>query len=178
MMRALPACLLFLALAACSKSDDAPVAAKADAPPLEAIATADGTMRIAPGLWRAETKIVRMTVPGMPAGASDQAMAAMRGKVNAFDHCVTPAEAARPAADLFTGNQENGCAYQDFSMTGGKLAATMVCRGPDGGEMRMKLAGTFTAASYAIDYDMAMQGGQGMTMAGHTEGRRVGQCPA
>ncbi|MFS0737159.1 DUF3617 domain-containing protein [Sphingomonas sp. 1P06PA] len=179
-MRAPLACLLLLApLSACGSGDaEGNQAAAKDAPPLEAIATTDGRMRIAPGLWRSETRITKMEMPGMPAGARDQAMAAMQGRSNSFQHCVTPAEAARPAADLFTGRQDSGCAYENFAMTGGRIDATLVCRGQDGGEMRMKLAGSFTADGYAIDYDMAMPGGPGLTMAGHTEGRRIGACTA
>jgi len=140
--------------------------------------------KLQPGQWEAQTRILSVEVPGAPKELADALGKSVAAKVNTVSDCLTPEEAEKPAADMFAGSRAGECRYEKFSMAGGKMDSTMVCKNPSQpGEVRMTMAGDYTPAGYALDMTMimppsAIPGGKGMTMRARTEGRRTGECTA
>jgi hypothetical protein len=150
----------------------------------DAAKQAHAANKLQPGQWEAQTRIVSVEVPGAPKEVADALGKSVAAKTNTVSDCLTPEEAEKPAADMFAGSRAGECRYEKFSMAGGKMDSTMVCKNPgQAGEMRMTMAGDYTPAGYALDMTMvvppsAALGGKGMTMRARTEGRRTGECTA
>jgi hypothetical protein len=133
-------------------------------------------MKLDPGQWEStvETKI---SGEGLPPEVARQ-MAA--NKVTSRT-CITREQAEKPDGNVFAGKQENGCTAKDFSVEGGRVQGTMICKGKDGrGAMTMTLDGQYGGTSFDIRSKMVMSGTgmSGMTVEAHTVGKRVGDCPA
>ena len=181
--------LPLLLLAACGgKSDGAnasanaadaaastPAATAASAP---AATAAAGETKLAPGEWLTNTEVVSFEIPGMPPEAARQAMA----HKNSASACLTAEQAARPNSDFFArSDAQSNCHSENFSMTGGRMSATLVCSAtaPGGGEMRMDVAGSYLPTSYDITSTMTGRGPSGqMKIVAHTTGQRTGECTA
>lgn len=169
-------------LAACKPSGDDVV--------LENVSLADAAEqartanKLQPGQWEAQTRILSVEVPGAPKEVADAIGKSVAAKATTVSDCLTPEEAEKPAAEMFAGSRAGECRYEKFSMAGGKMDSTMVCKNPSQpGEIRMTMAGDYTPTGYALDMTMvmpggALPGGQGMTMKARTEGRRTGECTA
>jgi hypothetical protein len=132
-------------------------------------------IRLSPGRWEATMKLESMEMPGM----DDQARAAIEnqaGMAQTFASCLTPEQAAAPSADFFRKAAE-GCTYDHFTMTGGKVDAQMSCL-PGKGPARMTMQGTYAPEQYdmAIQTDGEMQPGMAMKMAMSVSARRTGPC--
>jgi hypothetical protein len=171
-------------LAACKPADSDDVVLE-NVSIAEATEMARGANKLQPGQWESQTRILSVEVPGAPKEVAAALSKSVSAKVNTLSDCLTPEEAERPAADMFAGNRGTGeCRYEKFSMTGGKMDSTMVCKNPaQPGEVRMTMAGDYTPTGFALDMTMlmpagSMPGGQGMTMRARTEGRRTGECAA
>jgi hypothetical protein len=163
-----------LLLAACG---DAPKKDSESAgPPAEA--TAPAAIKLQPGKWQATSELVSMEVPGMP----PELAKANVGQKTTFENCITPEQAEKPASDFFTNAQNTDCKAQDFTMAGGKLAATMTCVDRNTpGEMTMTMDGDYTPISYAATMTMVTSGAPGggeMKITAKTEGKRIGECDA
>jgi hypothetical protein len=169
-----------LLLLACNKN---PEVSAHNASVEDVAAKAKSALKIEPGLWTSSTEILAIDMPGI----KDKAMAnqiadSMKSrKTTDFTHCVTAAEAEKPSSDMFTGNKNSQCKYDDFQMASGKIDATMTCT-PDGGTMKMAMNGTYSSTAYDMTMSMTttnpqMPGG-GMSMKAHTKGARTGVCKA
>ena len=161
-----------LALGGCTKSS-----VDVDHASLQQVASAVGASDNAfhPGRWESAMKMEKMDIPGMPPEAR-----AMMAKNPAMSRivttCLTPEMAKKPDGKFF--NQANSnCIYDHFSMSGGKMDATMTCNGKTG-KLTMTMSGTFTPDQYAVHTTSQeqMPGGQGMTMEMSVTSRRVGDC--
>lgn len=173
-------------LAACSGGKDAasgeakeqPAAASSGPMTVAEAAKQVDKIQLTPGQWEGEVQIVSMEMGGskMPPGA----MEAMKGHVTKISHCLTPEEAAKPGAEMFSGDEANKCSYQNFDMAGGKINATMICPGEKGsGKMMMTMAGDYGPSSYAMDVVIKSEAGadgQSMTMHSRSSSKRVGAC--
>lgn len=163
---------LALLLVACSKQPeagekltDAKVAAEA------------GKLRLQPGQWETTTLIDAINVSGMPADA----MKAATGTRTTTSNCVTPAQAARPDANILSGTKDGNCTYQRFSMANAKIDAAMTCSPPGiPGTMAMTLAGGYSPTAFDMGMDMKsdMPGNMALTMKATVSGKRVGACSA
>jgi len=180
MTRTTTIALALLTLAACNKEPKvkaenatvAEVAAKVQQ------SGAGKDMRFEPGEWKvvSEAKLVEAT--GMPAGVADKMREAMQHS-STETQCLTPEQAARPSSDMFAGKQNSTCKYDKFEMGGGVIKAELHCPGGAGSQMAMTMDGRYTPTSYTMDAAMNMQApgsGQGMKMAVHSVGTRVGEC--
>lgn len=145
------------------------------------VAAEMAAVELEPGQWEMTQEIVEASAPGMP----EAALAQMRGQKTSVQSCITPEQAKRPDADFFAGQQQQGCKYEDFAMTGGKLRGKVTCTGGDmPGTMTMAMAGTYGASAYDMTTDMQIVPAAGpdapgaMTFKAKTSGKRIGQCPA
>ena len=166
--------LPLLLLAACSKQPE---------PAGQALTAADvrreaDKLHLAPGQWETTTRITAMNIAGIPA---DQLKAAT-GTRTTTSHCITPAEADRPDADILSGTKDGNCTYRRFSMDGSRIDAAMTCApaAAAGAKVSMTLAGTHARTGYRLGMDMKTEGpgGLAMTMKADVTGRRTGDCTA
>lgn len=170
-----------LVLAAC---DSGPSVKAENASIAEVAEATRGAVKFEPGKWENRVTFVSAEAPGLPPQMADMMTKQMAtASARTSTSCMTPAMADKPTGDLFAGKDGGQCRYERFAMGGGKIDAVMVCKGAAGqpGEMRMAMAGDFTATSYAMTSDMKMAmpgaGGAGaMTIKTRMEGKRVGAC--
>jgi hypothetical protein len=177
-------------LAACGSSND--VAMK-DASAEDVAKAMAEAKPIKAGKWETVSEVVDFQLQGGDgkedaAGKSVMAAIAksMKGKKTTFSHCVTAEEAKKPGEEFFTGKgKAEGCKYDNFTMTDGKLDATMTCRdpkSPDKGSMTMTMAGQYADASYDLDVTMNAKsegsGGNGgaMTIRAKNSAKWIGAC--
>lgn len=139
-------------------------------------------VKLKPGQWESSFTLDDIEMRGLPAGVASGEMkkrmkAAMGQK--AIRHCVTPEQAAKPSADMFSGQGDKDCTYQGFEMNGGAMKGVVSCR-KEGGTMTAAMAGHYAPESYDMTMDMtSTQGkdGMGMTMKARTQGKWIGaQC--
>jgi hypothetical protein len=131
---------------------------------------------IEPGLWQSKTTIKEMNIPGLPAQyAAKMKQSMAQGQVHSGSHCVTEADVKKPKEDFFGADKD--CKFQRFIMGGGKMDIAMVCN-REGSTQTMNMSGNYTPTTYSLDMAMNASGGQesGMSMKGHIDAQRVGQC--
>ncbi len=166
-------------LAACSGQSGNEQAAANGAAPAEAGQPTPGAadaslVSLQPGEWETTVEVLRMEIPGMPAGMNAPTVPAVTTR-----HCLTPEEAAQPNAEFFNGNAAGAsCQRENFTIANGQVNGTIVCAAEDA-TMRSEMNGRFTPDSYEMTA-RTQTTGQGMTMNGETRirARRVGDCPA
>ena len=124
---------------------------------------------IRPGLWQTTSTVVAVEM----ADAPPEVAAMMKGHPTSFTHCVTPEEAAKDPRALM--QTDKSCKVQNYSMSGGKLAATMVCQ-QRGGTMTVTSAGSYTPTSYTATSHMVMTGSGAMKMTANVSSKLVGAC--
>ena len=164
------ALIALAALAACHKGE---VAGQKDSAPKLA-AAAD--VKPLPGLWESTAKIEKMDLgEAMPPQVRAQVEKAM-GMQKVGSSCLSAADIEKPKAGFF--NQQSGCTYQAFSMSGGKITGVMSCANQVGGTQTVKLSGSYSATSYDmhIDSEAQLPNGMGMTTSMAISSRRVGDC--
>ena len=166
-----------LLLASCGKgTDTGQGAADSSSKAADSPAKVAETIKIKPGAWDATTELVSMEIEGVDSAAFKDSL----GRKTAFKNCVTPEQAARPASDFFAHpDLKNGkCKSESFDMTGGKLAAVIVCEPGQGqaGPMRMELSGNYGPDAYDMTVTMNGKGGPNggaMKMVAHSSGKHV-----
>lgn len=167
--------LPLLSIAACGKS---PAEKKAEeASPVAAAQQAGAEdVRIKPGEWAITTELVSMDVEGVdPALLKGNA-----GRKTDIKNCVTPEQAARPAAEFFANPdvKDGRCKSETFDMAGGKVNAVVTCQAGEGqpGPTRMEMSGTYAADAYDTTVTITGQGGPkggAMKMVAKSSGRHV-----
>lgn len=162
-----------IALTACNAQ---PTVKAENASVAEVTAKTQAAVRMVPGEWKGTTEVLSMDIPGMPAGAMNQA----KTKTD-YTSCLTKEQAEKPPAEMFGGKNGGDCRYEKFTVAGGKLDAVMICSPKGSGEMRMTMSGDFGAEKYDVTNNMTMKmpsnaGGQTMTMKARVSGARVGEC--
>jgi hypothetical protein len=135
---------------------------------------------VRPGLWQSKVTIEQLDMPGMPPDMAQRMKATMAARQGqAFEACLTADDVAKPKEDFFAGGN-NQCRYEHFTMGGGKIDAIMHC-GKDQGSQTMKMAGTYSPDSYALQMANTFQSSSdqpAMQMQMRVDARRVGECPA
>lgn len=126
-----------------------------------------------PGQWETTVEILRMEMPGMPAGMPAPTIPATTTR-----HCVTPEEAAQPPAEFFAGNPGDACQRENFTIGNGRVSGVITCSA-EGTTIRSEMEGQFSSTSFEMT-SRTQTTAQGMTMNGETRirSRRVGDCPA
>ena len=154
-------------------------AAGADAAPEagSAAAPAAAMAQLSPGQWETRVEVLRLNmsdVPNMPAGVTPP-----MPPPTTVRSCLTPEQARQPNAGFLTGGEnQSGCTYEDFSMTGGRMQGIVTCT-REGTTVRATVNGSFTADSYAMESESRVTA-NGMTVetASRVTSRRIGDCPA
>ena len=128
-----------------------------------------------PGKWSTTVTIEDMDIPGMtPEMKSRMAGAMSPGK--SVETCLTPEQASKPDAKLFSG-MDQACTYDHYTMAGGTIDAAMSCG--EGKAMRkMTMHGTYTPTSSDVETTASGGGGAipGMTMKMRISSKRIGEC--
>ncbi|MFL9841657.1 DUF3617 domain-containing protein [Sphingomonas sp. ST-64] len=166
-----------LALAACG-GDEVSVT---NASPNEVAKKVDeaGGARFNPGEWETTVETISVDIPGLTGPMKDQMTQTMLNKKQVGKTCVTPEEAKSPPAKVLA-NGQGRCTYEKFTMAGGEIDGTLSCDA-EGGKMTMRITGSFTGDSFAIENDMqaTMPGSARlMKIKAKTSGKRLGECPA
>lgn len=176
-MRAAIALIPLLMLASCG--DDATVEKKNASTSEVAQSVADAGMKLNPGRWELTMQFKKFEVEGMPPEAK-AAMSKMLGERRTFASCLTREEAEKPDGKFF-GQQGEDCRYDSFTMGGGKIDATMTCKGSGedaGNTAKMTLAGTYGPDTYDMSMDMngTAPNGKKMVMQMGLVSKRTGEC--
>lgn len=175
------AALVPFALAACGGTAKQPdgnstTAAVEPESPAQISATIPVKAVFTPGMWESASTVTAASIPGAPAEIMKKAI----GKVTAFKHCMTEAEANREPGEIFRKGAGNDCAYDRFAIADGKIDAVMQCKSKDAGAAlsTIEMAGNYDSASYTVNTKMSVSGpgGQMITMEATTKGRRTGAC--
>ncbi len=176
---ALPVAFL-LPLAACGSQPtvSATNASAAEVQEKLAAATSGGNaITLEPGRWEGAMTMHEMDIPGIPPAVREQ-MKAQMGADRSFANCVTPEDVKEQKA-LFTGDADDkSCKYDNFTLAGGRIDATLTCNRPEG-RMTMTMAGTYSPQSYRMDMSSKTEGagpGGVLAMKMSVEARRVGAC--
>lgn len=127
-------------------------------------------LRVAPGLWEVRSAVVDAAGPNLPV----EARRGMIGPRPTLRHCITPAEAARPAARFLGQPARPGCAWRGFELAGERLRGATVCPG-----VTTRMAGRYRADGFdsRMEIDRAMPDGAVLTLTIASRGRRIGACP-
>jgi hypothetical protein len=175
-----------LALAACNKQ--APGGNGAAGNPAAGAPAAPAAVTMRPGQWETTLRVVSISAPAAPPEVQQQLQAAVSAAPVTERSCLTPAEAADPAAsfrDRTAGDQPGmTCQIGESLFAGGRIRLTLTCRSSTGQpEQRQAMAGTYTS-----DTVQAAVSGETSTPASETMqsfpvrvestliGRRTGDC--
>jgi hypothetical protein len=169
-----------LCLSACNKGPDihATNASVQEVATKVRAAAATETL-IRPGEWQSDTTVTEMSMPGLPPQVQANMKKVMSSRqTHSFTSCVTEADVKRPKEDFFAG-KNNQCRYDHFTMSGGKVDATMHCTS-EGRDTTMKLDGRYSAENYQLNVEMSSNGGPegAMSLKSHTVSHRIGECTA
>jgi hypothetical protein len=164
------AAFLLFALAGCGGAGERTMSA-------DEVAAELSHLRIAPGQWETTSAVTAASGPNMPVNVRTEMLRHRRVASN----CITPAQAAHPAANFLQMQTGNACTYADFSVAGGRMRGTMRCTGGGmPGLMTTMIEGHYSPTSVDIVMRMAATGqprGADATIATRTISRRIGPCP-
>lgn len=172
------AAVLSLALAACGEEAMEPKTTE------EVIAEAGEMERPDPGQYETKVELIEFAVPGLSDDQAEKLKGMMGGGVQSSNFCLTAEEASKGFEEQVRkiGQGQGGleCTYDKFDVAGGKLAAEMTCKGPQGLAAAMKIDGTTTSRSTSMTMDMsqksAMLPGGEMKMTMKMDSKRIGDC--
>ena len=135
-------------------------------------------VRIEPGLWQVDSRVIDARGPNLPR----EARARMMGHGQSVRNCMTPERAAHPEGNFLLIHRGSRCAFRDFSTDGGRIVGWMRCTGGDlPGTMTTTMEGRHSPRDYDVTMRMAATGmptGADLTITARTVARRVGTCPA
>jgi hypothetical protein len=163
-------------LAACSgaSSPDADGDGKVSLGEAAKSAEAQG-MKPEPGLYKTTVTMTALNIPGLPPEMKDHGA----GLVTTAEDCLTPEEVDQGYEAMVKHGQDGDCAYESFTLAGGKLDAVLVCKA-EGRATRTTVSGTTSStgadltATTAMEFDGAGKG----TMTATVKHERIGQCKA
>lgn len=144
------------ALALCAMVQDAPVAMQ-------------------PGQWEFTTAMTGVEMPGAPRDLAEAARSAL-GAPQVSSRCVTPEEAADPAARLANpGGGASNCTFSRRIFAEGRIDVAGSCITRDGDPLEVSLSGSYTPIEMraAIRADAA---NRTMLLTGTMAARRTGDC--
>jgi hypothetical protein len=173
--------IVLLPLAACGSDSDRPNEPDVQATNATVEEVAEqvreagaGDQFIRPGKWVSELRFEEMAVPGMPAGTTDRLNDMIAGG-QSFESCLTEEQARRPSEQFFAG-RNNNCRYENFTMDGGRIDATMRCT-QDGAQQVMQMEGDYSPDSYNLRMTSRVRGNDGdMRVRMRIDAKRVGDC--
>jgi hypothetical protein len=133
-----------------------------------------------PGEWEFATNITKSYVANRQAtvvGAKSNSLPSAP-QSSTTKACIGPDQVEQPREALFTGERE-GCKYEHFYMSRGRLVAALSCPQPNG-EMNMSMDGSYTATTMDVSADTSIGvfGTGTLKVQSKISGRRTGPCPA
>lgn len=133
-----------------------------------------------PGQWEQTMTITEFDIPGMPEEAKGMFSGQM-GRSFTVTTCLTEEQVRNQTADMYAGEGQENCEFQEFDRSGGKMTLRMTCRTAEGGTAKVAMDGEFGADSYTLTLDNQVSGipgmpGEGMSMKGTMEAKRIGDC--
>jgi hypothetical protein len=144
------------------------------------VAAATGNSQlISPGRWEATATVHAMTIPGLPPAAQAE-LAKRQNTPHTSVSCITPEQIKANKAFMAGSDMDKACKYDHFSMSGGKIDATMSCN-RDGATSTATMSGTYAPDTYHMDMTTKAQPPAGsptgaMTMSVSVDAKRVGAC--
>ncbi|EAQ27624.1 excinuclease ABC subunit B [Erythrobacter sp. NAP1] len=149
------------------------------------VQAAMGDVSISPGQWENTVEFVDISfdetkVPEEARGMLTGMLEGMKGQINTTQNCVTPEEAEKPAAEMFSGNENADCEYNTFEFGGGTMNMEMTCQDPSSGTAKITNTGTYSDDAYEMDMTVAIESPEmgTMTIAASSKGKLIGECPA
>jgi hypothetical protein len=133
-------------------------------------AAAAAAPKVLPGEWETTSRMVTQMMPNMPPQAA-RMMNERMGKPTVIRSCITPQQAARGPD---TAPADRNCKVIRMEYAAGRMNSVMQCN-DDGQMSRMKMSGTYTPTSYAMEGQMTGSGGSAgpMAMTMHVSARRL-----
>lgn len=166
-------------LAACGDSGGADADGDGNITAEEAAAEAasGGQVAMRPGRWEQTMQFTEINMPGMPAGMADMIKGQM-GQGMTVTHCLTEEDVQEPTPEMFSGEGQDNCRFEEFDRSGNNMRMRMTCDSEGGGKVNIAMDGEYGAEAYRMDMDMNSTGGpQGdMAMKGAITARRIGEC--
>jgi hypothetical protein len=164
-----------LALSACSggdadKDNDGAISNE------EAAGEVAGATLPEPGLYKVSVEIEEMAMPGMPAGMADQMKQSMAAQM-AVETCLTEADRADMVKNMAP--KTDGCTWNKYEMSGGKIDAQMTCETPDGGTAVTTMNGTVSSTGVEMVMENTQKGGtqeSGSHIKMRMKNTRIGEC--
>ena len=182
LMAAASAFALTLCLTACGGATDADADGDGTITQDE-VNAAVADVQMNPGKWENtvtfnDIEFDASALPPEARGFIGPALEAMKGQVTTTESCVTPEEASRPQADMFSGNDDANCEYDKFEFSGGSIDMAMTCADPASGNAKITSTGTYTADAYDMVMTIALEGSEmgNMKISASSEGERIGGC--
>lgn len=137
-------------------------------------AAAQGKNQIQPGEWENSVQVVAMEMPGLPE--------AFRKKMEDETKAPTVKKECKTAADAKAVDfaklapVAQGCTFAKYVLSGGKVEADMVCKGPMGA-VAMTINGTQSPTSYDMTMTQTLDGPKGKAKTTiRASGKRLGDC--
>ncbi len=175
-MNRLLAALPLLAAAACGSEPDVRMENASIEEVAREMRQAGTAETLKPGKWQHKITLLEFDIPGMPPEARSMMQNAM-DRVQQYEHCLTPEQAAKPSEDFFTqANQD--CRFDHYQWSGGKIDMKMSCSTPQG-RMTMVQTGQYRPDGFSTSMTQVIDGGpggKGMTIKAEVVGTRVGDC--
>ncbi len=130
-----------------------------------------------PGQWEISVEDLAQAIPYSEGPIQYELRNQVRGLSHQWSVCLQPDQAARPAADLLTGNlHARDCDYVRFSMANGEIAAVAQCAGEGS---RFTVNGRYSRTGFDVETGAQYRGEQaayGLDTRTRTTGRRLGEC--
>ena len=148
----------------------------------EEMALESKKIQLQPGEWEISVEVLDVAMGGLPEGAPDMTEAMKKSGKQTNKACLTKEQSENPGAQFFAPQNQKNCDVRDFNMGGGAIKADMTCPVPQGGgQMAMKMNGTYSKTAYDMTMDVNAEGMANnitMKMQSKISGKRVGDCPA
>ncbi len=149
------------------------------------VEAAMGDVSITPGEWENTVEFIDINfdetkVPVEARGMLNGMLEGMKGQINTIKSCVTPEEAEKPAAEMFSGNENADCEYDRFEFGGGTMNMELTCQDPTSGTAKITNSGSYSADSYEMEMTVALNSPEmgEMTISASSKGKHIGDCPS
>lgn len=138
---------------------------------------ASAPMPMRPGEWEVKMQFDDVQVPGMGEQEAQMMRSFMSNGITSTT-CMTEEDIKEPDPEMFGGDNDNDCTFDQFDRRGNAVAMKLTCKGDEGGVVKTALDGEFGAEAYSMKLETNVTGGDAgnMSMKGTLTARRLGDC--